>query len=169
MNGGFIVTKKMTFSLKSPFQSLDGDDAGEDGFAENADDNPNSVVTFSFTNDSSKVTNISLLLNSNLPFSSSLHHYSSIPKVPVAEPKPPAIAITKSPLNSKRISHFELVDIRTLQLQAKGITPPVDGEYFEIKRTFMLRQSTVSEQQKLKIIFPIFESSQLPYRDWQLS
>ena len=169
MIGGFNVAKKMNFSLKSPAQSLDADDAEEDGFSEKAGDNPNALVTFSFTNDSSKVTNISLLLNSNLPFSSSLHHYSSIPKVPVAEPKPPAIAITKSPLNSKRISHFELVDIRTLQLQAKGITPPVDGEYFEIKRTFMFRQSTVSEQQKLKIIFPIFESSQLPYRDWQLS
>ena len=96
----------------------------------------------------------SLPLNSNLPLSSSLQLNSSIPKTPVVEPKPPAIAIAKVPVESKKAFPSELVDTRKLQLQSNGITPPIDGEYFEIKRTFMFRRSTVRMLNKLKAEHP---------------
>ena len=182
MKGGFNVAKKMNFSLKSPAQSLDADDAEEDGFSEKAGDNPNALVTFSFTNDSSKVTNNSLpldssvlpdgsllldssgplnsidTLNSSKPFESSLplsiglQPNSSIAKIPVVEPQSPAIA--KVPVESKKAFPSELVDTRKLQLQSNGITPPIDGEYFEIKRTFIFRRSTVRMLNKLKAEHP---------------
>ncbi|MDF2591990.1 MAG: hypothetical protein K0S75_1456 [Clostridia bacterium] len=44
----------------------------------------------------------------------------------------------------------KLIDNRTLQKQPYGITPPVDGERFEVKRTFMFRRSTVRMLNKLK-------------------
>lgn len=44
----------------------------------------------------------------------------------------------------------KLVDNRTLQTKAYGITPPVHGEFFEVRRTFMFRRSTVRMLNKLK-------------------
>lgn len=44
----------------------------------------------------------------------------------------------------------KLIDNRRLQTQAYGITPPVNGEFFEVKRTFMFRRSTVKLLNKLK-------------------
>ena len=181
------MAKKMNFSPKapkSPVESLDDDDTEDDGFSDDAYDNPNALVTFSFTNDSSKTTNNSLLLDSSLlpdgnflldssgplnnidtlncskpfesslPLSISLQPNSSIAKIPEVEPKPPAIAIAKVPVESRKASSSELVDTRTVQLRANGITPPVDGEYFEIKRTFMFRRSTVRMLNKLKAEHP---------------
>ena len=175
------MAKKMNFSpkaLKGPVESLDYDDTEDDSFSDDAYDNSNVLVTFSFTNDSSKVAinslplDSSLLLDSggpnnsigtlnsskpfvnNLPPSSSLQLISNLPKIPVVEPKPPAIAIAKVPFENKKASSSELVDTRTLQLRSNGITPPVDGEYFEIKRTFMFRRSTVRMLNKLKAEHP---------------
>jgi hypothetical protein len=44
----------------------------------------------------------------------------------------------------------QLIDNRTLQKQPYGITPPVDGEHFEVRRTFVFRRSTVRMLNKLK-------------------
>jgi hypothetical protein len=44
----------------------------------------------------------------------------------------------------------ELVDNRKLQTQPNGITPPIDGEYFEVSRTFKFRRSTVRMLNRLK-------------------
>ncbi|MBL4934236.1 hypothetical protein JK636_00535 [Clostridium sp. YIM B02515] len=51
---------------------------------------------------------------------------------------------------SKPKAQEKLIDNRTLQKQPYGITPPVDGERFEVKRTFMFRRSTVRMLNKLK-------------------
>lgn len=51
---------------------------------------------------------------------------------------------------SKPKAPEKLIDNRTLQKQPYGITPPVDGERFEVKRTFMFRRSTVRMLNKLK-------------------
>ena len=43
-----------------------------------------------------------------------------------------------------------LFDNRTCRTMAFGITPPVDGEYFEVKRIFLFRRSTVRMLNRLK-------------------
>lgn len=45
---------------------------------------------------------------------------------------------------------IKLHDNRTNRSQPYGITPPVDGENFEIKRTFLFRYSTIRILNKLK-------------------
>jgi hypothetical protein len=50
----------------------------------------------------------------------------------------------------KEVEPYELVDNRKLQAQPNGITPPVDGEYFEVSRTFKFRRSTVRMLNRLK-------------------
>ena len=60
-----------------------------------------------------------------------------------AEPEP-------LPLESKTEIPEKLIDNRKLQTQPNGITPPVDGEFFEVKRTFMFRRSTIRLLNKLK-------------------
>ena len=57
MKGGFIVAKEMKFKLKGPVESLDSDETEDDGFSEDASDNPNALVTFSFASDSSLLLN----------------------------------------------------------------------------------------------------------------
>jgi hypothetical protein len=54
------------------------------------------------------------------------------------------------PIESKVEIPEKLIDNRKFQTQAYGITPPVDGEFFEVKRTFMFRRSTVRMLNKLK-------------------
>ena len=45
---------------------------------------------------------------------------------------------------------FNSLDNRTLRLQAFGKTPTIDGESFELSRTFMFRRSTVRILNRLK-------------------
>jgi hypothetical protein len=54
------------------------------------------------------------------------------------------------PMDSEVKIPEKLIDNRKLQTQANGVTPPVDGEFFEVKRTFMFRRSTVKLLNKLK-------------------
>jgi hypothetical protein len=51
---------------------------------------------------------------------------------------------------SKENNFIKLQDNRTHRSQPYGITPPVDGENFEIKRTFLFRYSTIRLLNKLK-------------------
>jgi hypothetical protein len=51
---------------------------------------------------------------------------------------------------SNEAEPYELVDNRKLQTQPNVITPPVDGEYFEVNRTFKLRRSTIRMLNRLK-------------------
>ena len=45
-------------------------------------------------------------------------------------------------------------DNRTLKSEPNGITPPIDGEYFVIKRGFIFRKSTVRMLNELKAKHP---------------
>jgi hypothetical protein len=59
-------------------------------------------------------------------------------------------ALSKAQAEIKEAEPYELVDNRRLQTQPNGITPPVDGEYFEVSRTFKFRRSTVRMLNRLK-------------------
>jgi hypothetical protein len=59
-------------------------------------------------------------------------------------------ALPKVQVEIKEAEPYELVDNRKLQTQPNGITPPVDGEYFDVSRTFKFRRSTVRMLNRLK-------------------
>jgi hypothetical protein len=59
-------------------------------------------------------------------------------------------SLPKAQAETKEAEPHELVDNRKLQTQPNGITPPVDGEYFEVSRTFKFRRSTVKILNRLK-------------------
>jgi len=67
---------------------------------------------------------------------------------PMIEPKP--LMEINLQTADKAASPENLFDNRTCRTQAFGITPPVNGEYFEVKRTFVFRRSTVKMLNKLK-------------------
>ena len=70
---------------------------------------------------------------------------------PMIKPQP-AQAPLEVPLTSS--DHLNLVDNRTLKSESNGITPPIDGEYFVIKRGFTFRRSTVRLLNELKAAHP---------------
>jgi hypothetical protein len=47
-----------------------------------------------------------------------------------------------------------ITDNRTLRSEPNGITPPIDGEYFSLRRTFAFRPSTVRLLNELKTLDP---------------
>jgi len=51
-------------------------------------------------------------------------------------------------------NQLDLLDNRTLKSQPNGITPPIDGEYFTIKRGFAFRRSTIRLLNELKAAHP---------------
>jgi hypothetical protein len=59
-----------------------------------------------------------------------------------------AIPVTQNNVKESRTD--ALVDNRRLQTKPNGITPPVDGEHFEVNRTFKFRRSTVRMLNRLK-------------------
>lgn len=48
----------------------------------------------------------------------------------------------------------ELMDNRIGKPTANGITPPIDGEAFDVKRTYALRKSTIRKLNELKAAHP---------------
>ena len=52
----------------------------------------------------------------------------------------------------KPSSTLNLPDNRTLKSEPNGITPPIDGEYFVIKRGFTFRRSTIRMLMNLKLL-----------------
>src|SRR5471030_3095534 len=59
----------------------------------------------------------------------------------------PEVLLTSSDLSN-------LPDNRLLKSKANGITPPIDGEYFEIKSGFTFRRSTIRLLNELKAADP---------------
>ena len=64
----------------------------------------------------------------------------------------------KSPapyLNNKSVTNDKTIlnDNRKTPI-ANGMAPPIDGEYLDVKRTYMLRSSTVRKLNELKSIHP---------------
>lgn len=74
--------------------------------------------------------------------------------LPVKDNQAPAITTDKTSADIKSAIPDKLIDNRTLQSQPNGITPPVNGEHFEIKRTFIFRRSTLRKLNKLKAAHP---------------
>jgi hypothetical protein len=70
------------------------------------------------------------------------------------EKSQPTVTEKKVNINANRHSAGESPAIRTPKTQAYGITPPVDGEYFEVKRTFVFRRSTLRMLNKIKAAHP---------------
>jgi hypothetical protein len=66
----------------------------------------------------------------------------------------PSGAEPKLSVDSNKPSSGELTAIGAPKTQAYGITPPVDGEYFEVKRTFVFRRSTLRMLNMIKAEHP---------------
>lgn len=89
------------------------------------------IATFSFNDDSScKVNRESTITNTNIP----------VPKV-------------KNNFNNTSNNNNLLTDNRRTPI-VNGCAPPIDGEFLDVKRTYMLRASTVRKINELKSIHP---------------
>lgn len=89
------------------------------------------IATFSFNDDSSsKVSAASTITNTNIP----------TPKV-------------KNGFNNTTSNNNLLADNRRTPI-VNGCVPPIDGEFLDVKRTYMLRASTVRKINELKSIHP---------------
>ncbi|GKU27260.1 hypothetical protein CFOLD11_40870 [Clostridium folliculivorans] len=58
----------------------------------------------------------------------------------------------KAAETTNHYSKENILDIRTTKTLANGVTPPVDGEFFTIKRTYTLRKSTVKMLNHIKAL-----------------
>lgn len=101
-------------------------------FSFNAEDE--AVENFSSAQAPSKAANADLTINENL------NNFSEETDV----------SYNKSSRNSN--TKKEIVDHRTLKANPNGRTPPVDGEAFDMVRTYSLRRSTVRILSKIKAI-----------------
>lgn len=59
---------------------------------------------------------------------------------------------TGAPRKAK--TSYELLDNRVGKPTPNGITPPIDGEAFDVKRTYALRKSTIRKLNELKAAHP---------------
>ena len=79
-----------------------------------------------------------------------------VPGIPVASfsfsntSTEPVIYNSKPSLSTEA----NLIDNRVGKPYANGIVPPVNNEYFDIKRTYILRKSTVRKLNELKAMHP---------------
>lgn len=102
------------------------EDIDENGFVNDVIDyGKYAVATFSFTSDDTEAN--------------ASEAQKQIPEI-----------LAKDRVEIKEAEPYELVDNRKLQTQPNGITPPVDGEYFDVSRTFKFRRSTVRMLNRLK-------------------
>jgi hypothetical protein len=63
-------------------------------------------------------------------------------------------SMANPPLNSAESSLKEIKDNKVLRSQPFGITPPINGEYFDVRRSFSFRESTVRMLNELKAAHP---------------
>lgn len=90
-----------------------------------------------------------VLPNSNAPSASS----NEASNIPINSSSPPAAtALTYSEISSKPSDDETILDHRTSTANPNGRTPPVDGEVFDMVRTYTLRRSTIRILSKIKAI-----------------
>lgn len=133
MQGEIEMSRKKSFTTDNSIEILNEpneDDMEICGFTEAADISRTPIVSFNFRQDTD-------ILNAKA----------------IEEPAP-VMSETKASFENKPVISDKLIDNRTLQSQPNGITPPVDGEYFEIKRTFIFRRSTLRMLNQLKAAHP---------------
>jgi hypothetical protein len=58
------------------------------------------------------------------------------------------------PMDINKLCFDKSSDSRKPKAQSYGITPPIEGEYFEMKRTFVFRRSTLRMLNKIKAEHP---------------
>jgi hypothetical protein len=137
------MSKKKKALVDSSIESLDCDYelAEEDGFIEgNVDFSKYALATFNFTNNNNSIRRTEeqkqcLEAVVDIP---ALEHQASIDTAPETKTKVEE-AIPDIFLNNGK-----------QQAQPYGITPPVDGEHFELSRTFKFRRSTVKMINQIK-------------------
>lgn len=128
----------------------------ENGFEEEIVGTP--VASFSF-NSNLKENNLLVVSkctdsnSTNLNSKSNLTNTNNLSSSTENEAQKP-IANNLTP--SSRISNVtsEIIDHRVGKPTPNGITPPVDGEPFGIKRTYPLRKSTIRKLNELKAAHP---------------
>jgi hypothetical protein len=59
---------------------------------------------------------------------------------------------SNSTISSVQLSDTSSTDNRTTKSVPNGITPPIDGEFFTIKRTYTLRKSTIKMLNHIKAL-----------------
>lgn len=123
------------------------DDVEEIGFDNLIVGSP--VATFSFTDSFCKETAPATYPYINTPCISK----SSIP------PFTPTKEIKKDPIYNEVSDNIvnsssEIMDHRRYRVAPNGITPPIDGEHFDIKRGYTFRKSTIRKLNELKAAHP---------------
>ena len=87
------------------------------------------------------------------PVSMFTFHNGTVPSnEPMLKEKPVETSL-EVPIKSSPA--LNLPDNRTLKSEPNGITPPIDGEYFVIKKGFTFRRSTVRKLNELKSTHPV--------------
>ncbi|WP_160674476.1 hypothetical protein [Clostridium sp. C8-1-8] len=127
-------------TLPSTFISQDDLGYEEDdeitGLCEVTNDDPNQIVisNFDFSNSS----------NADLQAQDT----SSISKKTIDN----SINKSNGNISSVQLSDTSSTDNRTTKSVPNGITPPIDGEFFTIKRTYTLRKSTIKMLNHIKAL-----------------
>lgn len=123
--------RKKSSAFNSSIESLDCEyeDCEETGVTDYIDCGADAIATFNFTKP---------------PLQESLSNN---------EPQAMKTA-TKAQSEVKESISPSLVITGTQQPHPNGITPPVDGEHFEVKRTFVFRRSTIRILNQLKASHP---------------
>lgn len=137
------MSRKKKVKMNSSIESLDCDYelAEEDGFIDgDVDFSKYSVATFSFAKDNDAISGTE----------EEKQYPEAVSDIPPLEPH--ASLDTKPEIKTKVEEKIpdKLWDNRTHQTQPYGITPPVDGEHFELSRTFKFRRSTVKMLNQIK-------------------
>ncbi|EHI98784.1 hypothetical protein CDLVIII_2120 [Clostridium sp. DL-VIII] len=117
----------------------------------------NCISSFSFDDEADDINVIdaaknSSVLNNTSTFSSSDTNKRSIS---IAETQIPKNNITPKNLTKTfDISNDKIISDNRKTPVANGMAPPINGEYLDTKRTYMLRASTVRKINELKSIHP---------------
>ncbi|QAA34753.1 hypothetical protein [Clostridium manihotivorum] len=126
--------------LPSTFISKDDlgyeDDEEITGLCEVTTDDPNQIVisNFDFSNCSNK-DDQAQVINS-----------ASNDLIDISTNKP------NNDITSIQLQGISTMDNRTTKSAPNGITPPIDGEFFTIKRTYTLRKSTIKMLNHIKAL-----------------
>lgn len=102
------------------------------------------VATFSFSDNIEEASNgtSSNSIDLTCPSNSSNYAHSATEKIKKE--------ITYNTINTSS----EIFDNRTDKAAPNGITPPIDGEHFDIKRGYTFRKSTIRKLNELKAAHP---------------
>jgi hypothetical protein len=137
------MVRRNKVSMDSNIDFIDYDDEfiEDDGFIEgDVDFSKYAVKTFSFSNNT-EALNTPAVQNQIVETDDA-----------VTSLEPPISSVAPPEVNQeiKETLPGDLVDTRRLQTQPNGITPPIDGEHFEVSRTFKFRRSTIRMLNRLK-------------------